>query len=207
MNLLDLQRIASPSFVPTVYDILRSYEPTSTTTTHNYNVGGVDFEMYDTGGRQLLEAENFPQCLEQISDKVDAIIFVASLAAYDETCSNGTNCMAEALEKFKYIVTNPPFVDMPIVLILNKHDIFAQKISHSDIISHGFTDYSGPPMDSDYGANYFINKFEEHVLIGGEGAFACHVHCGTNSNSILHFCDSLTREILDQLLQQDISRV
>ncbi len=77
--------------------------------------------------------------------------------------------MVEALNLFGSIVKNAYFAKTPIMLFLNKKDIFEEKIQYSDIVkvSH-FNDYGGPPNDFDYGVLYFIQKFEEQL----EGEFS-----------------------------------
>ena len=72
--------------------------------------------------------------------------------------------MVEALNLFGSIVKNAYFEKKPIMLFLNKKDIFAEKIQFSDIqkVPH-FSDYGGPRKDFDYGVLYFIQKFEEEM--------------------------------------------
>ena len=131
-----------------------------------YNIEGTDFEVCDVGG-QRAERRKWINCFTD----VNAVIFVAALSEYDQKLAEAKlqNRMVEALNLFGSIVKNAYFEKTPIMLFLNKKDIFEEKIQYSDIgkVSH-FNDYGGPPNDFDYGVLYFIQKFEEQL----EGEFS-----------------------------------
>ena len=59
-----------------------------------------------------------------------AVIFVASLSCYDELMfeDDTVNCMVDSLDLFKEICNLQWFVDTPIILFLNKKDLFEKKI-------------------------------------------------------------------------------
>jgi hypothetical protein len=76
---------------------------------------------------------------------LDAIIFVASLAAYDQKLQkdedeNETNRMKDALDLFKSICNNSLLKNASIILLLNKLDIFEKKIQSTPIARH-FPEY------------------------------------------------------------------
>ncbi len=134
-------------------------------TLERYNIEGTEFEVCDVGG-QRTERRKWLQCFID----VNAVIFVAALSEYDQKLAEAKlqNRMVEALNLFGSIAKNAYFERKPIMLFLNKKDIFEEKIQYSDIgeVSH-FNDYGGPPNDFDYGVLYFIQKFEEQL----EGEF------------------------------------
>ncbi len=92
--------------------------------------------------------------------------------------------MVEALNLFGSIVKNAYFEKTPIMLFLNKKDIFEEKIQFSDIgkVPH-FSDYGGPPNDFDYGVLYFIQKFEEQLESEFNDNFI-HVTNATDTNNM-----------------------
>lgn len=163
--LTDVKRISSPNYIPTEDDVLKARLRTTQVVVERYNIEGINFEIFDVGG-QRTERRKWINCFND----VNAVIFVAALSEYDQKLAEAKtqNRMVEALNLFGSIVKNAYFEKTPIMLFLNKKDIFAEKIQHSDIGKVDFfNDYGGPPDDFDYGVLYFIQKFEEQL----EGEF------------------------------------
>jgi hypothetical protein len=71
-------------------------------------------------------------------------VFVASLSAYDQMMieNNTKNRMEDSLELFASISNNPLLAKMQFILLLNKRDLFEEKITKSSIIDY-FPDYPG----------------------------------------------------------------
>jgi len=65
-----------------------------------------------------------------VFDDVTAIIYVASLSEYDQYCEEDgeTNRMIESMNVFKDVINNKWFTETPIMLFLNKVDLFDDKI-------------------------------------------------------------------------------
>lgn len=178
----DLTRIASPTYIPTEYDILISRVRTTQVTVERYLIDGIEFEVYDAGG-QRSERRKWVNCF----DNVDAVIFVAALSEYDQTLAEARrhNRMIEALNLFSSVVKNAHFAETSIMLFLNKKDIFAEKIMYSNIAdSPFFSDYAGPAKDFDHGVLYFIQKFEEHLDEDEFNDSFIHVTCATDTNNM-----------------------
>lgn len=196
--LQDLSRIASPTYIPTEYDVLISRVRTTQVTVERYQVDDVQLEVYDVGG-QRAERRKWVNCF----DNVDAIIFVAALSEYDQTLAEAQrhNRMIEALTLFDSVVKNAHFADTSIMLFLNKKDIFAEKILYSNIAdSPFFSDYAGPPKDFDHGVLYFIQKFEEHLEEDEFKDSFIHVTCATDTNNMNFVLDSAKTIILTENL-------
>jgi guanine nucleotide-binding protein G(i) subunit alpha len=72
------------------------------------------------------------------------IIYVASLSEYNQKCyeDDMTNRMLESLEVFEELLNSELFKGIPILLLLNKLDIFTQKIAKKDL-SCVFPEYKG----------------------------------------------------------------
>jgi len=179
--LQDLNRIAAPSFKPTMQDILLARVRTTQVVMERYRIDGIDFEMYDVGG-QRSERRKWIDCF----DSVDAVIFVAALSEYDQSLaeSRRTNRMTEALDLFRSVCNNRAFANTSIMLFLNKKDIFAEKILYSDIAAQRpFADYAGPPKDFDHGVLYFIQKFKDCLIEEEFNDSFIHVTCATDTNN------------------------
>jgi hypothetical protein len=113
--------------------------------------------LVDVGG-QRTERRKW---IHLFQDKVDAVIFCVSLADYDLLLREDgvTNRMKESLELFSETVNSPIFVDVYCFLLLNKQDIFEEKILTKDPNDYGFDDYTGG-LNKEAAKRYFRKKFE-----------------------------------------------
>jgi guanine nucleotide-binding protein subunit alpha, other len=66
--------------------------------------------------------------------------------------------MHEAMMLFESLANGEWFKRKPIMLFLNKMDLFRTKLPLSPIVKH-FPDYSGSPTDFDTAAKYFGDRF------------------------------------------------
>jgi signal recognition particle receptor subunit beta len=193
----DIARIASPHFRPNNQDILNARVKTTTVSKEKYRLNyNVDFEMFDVGG-QRSERRKWIECFDDVY--LDAIIFVAALSEYDQNLaeSRSTNRMVEALEMFRYVANNRAFRrGTPLMLFLNKKDIFGEKIMYTNIADQTpFHDYGGEPQNYDEGVLYFIQKFKECRNGGEFGDDYIHVTCATDTNNMEFVLDS-TRQTM-----------
>ena len=76
MNQLD--RIASPHYVPTQQDVLRTRVKTTGIIETQFTFKGLHFKMFDVGG-QRSERKKWIHCFEGVT----AIIFCVALSGYD----------------------------------------------------------------------------------------------------------------------------
>jgi len=97
------------------------------------------FKVVDVGG-QRNERKKWIHCF----DDVKAIIFIESLAAYNQVLfeDGKKNRMTESLELFKDISNRPAFKDTPIFLFLNKKDLFEIMCKETDL-NVCFPEYTG----------------------------------------------------------------
>lgn len=86
--------------------------------------------MVDVGG-QRNERRKWIHCFEDVT----AIIFVAALSEYDQVLEedNKTNRMIESLKLFEDTINNDWFNRKPVILFLNKVDLFEKKLQHSSL--------------------------------------------------------------------------
>jgi guanine nucleotide-binding protein G(i) subunit alpha len=82
--------------------------------------------------------------LNKVFKGVTGMVYVASLSEFDQSCYEDdiTNRMLESLELFEDLLLENNFKETPILLLLNKLDIFTQKISKKDL-SCVFPEYKG----------------------------------------------------------------
>ncbi len=68
------------------------------------------------------------------------------------------NQMHEAMMLFESLVNGEWFKNKPIILFLNKIDLFREKIAVSPVSTH-FPEYKGKDTDADAAGEYFANRF------------------------------------------------
>jgi len=109
----------------------------------------------DVGG-QRNERKKWIHCF----DDVKAIVFIESLAAYNQVLfeDGNKNRMIESLELFKDISNRPSFKDTPIFLFLNKKDLFEQEIRQVDL-RKTFPNYDGG-LDYDRALDFIAREFK-----------------------------------------------
>lgn len=95
--------------------------------------------MVDVGG-QRGERKKWIHCF----DDVTAVMFICSLSEYDEVLQEDRrrNRMKEALQLFGGLTKMDFFRDVPLLLFLNKVDLFKQKITQVDL-GQFFPSYKG----------------------------------------------------------------
>jgi len=140
----DIMRVADIEFMPTDQDIVYVRYRTTGVIESKFNISGSNFHIFDVGGQQS-ERKKWIHCFEHVT----AVIFVASLSCYDELMfeDDTTNCMHDSLELFKEICNLQWFVTTPIILFLNKKDLFEKKI-HIIPLSTCFAEYTRKPVAS-----------------------------------------------------------
>ena len=76
-NMID--RMASPDYMPTDQDILRSRVKTTGITETTFKVGELTYKLFDVGG-QRSERKKWIHCFENVT----ALVFLVSLSEYDQ---------------------------------------------------------------------------------------------------------------------------
>lgn len=65
---------------------------------------------------------------------------------------------------FESLANGEWFRNKPIILFLNKDDLFRAKISHSPVPTHLFADFQGPRNDYESAATFFAWRFQSIAL-------------------------------------------
>lgn len=74
-----IDRMASPGYLPTDQDILRSRVKTTGITETTFKVGELTYKLFDVGG-QRSERKKWIHCFENVT----ALVFLVSLSEYDQ---------------------------------------------------------------------------------------------------------------------------
>lgn len=173
-----LDQIAEPKYVPNVQDILRIRSKTSGVAEQKFQINNNIFNIIDVGG-QRSERRKWIHCFNDVT----SIIFFVSLSEYDQRLSEDetTNRMSESFKLFKDITNYKSFqMDMPIILFLNKADLFKAKIEKIPLNIY-FKEYTGKNEFDE--ARKYIEKSLFELAPKGRQIF-CHTTIATDTDNI-----------------------
>jgi len=119
------------------------------------------FKVVDVGG-QRNERKKWIHCF----DDVKAIVFIESLAAYNQVMfeDGNKNRMHESIELFKDIANRKIFADTPLFLFFNKKDLFEKMCLETDL-KICFPEYEGG-KDVQKALAYVEKKFRDQLPAG-----------------------------------------
>eukprot|EP00762_Andalucia_godoyi_P007693 ANDGO_07942.mRNA.1 Guanine nucleotide-binding protein subunit alpha len=152
-----VERVFSDNYVPTVKDVLHARVKTTGITEMCFSYGGLNFRLVDVGG-QRSERKKWIHCFAHVT----ALIFVTSLSEYDQKCyeDNTTLRMKESLLLFDDMCNKQWFADTPIILFLNKTDLFEEKLAQGIDLKVCFPDYNGG-LNPAVARKFLAEKFVE----------------------------------------------
>jgi len=135
-----IEDILSERYVPTEQDIFRCRTRSTGVLEEEFNIEGNLFHLVDVGG-QRNERKKWIHCFSGVT----SLLFVVALSEYDLVLfeDGKTNRMAEALSVFEDVANNQHLKKIPVMLFLNKRDLFAEKIEKKIPITLAFPDYRG----------------------------------------------------------------
>eukprot|EP01100_Stratorugosa_tubuloviscum_P007142 TRINITY_DN299_c0_g4_i1.p1 TRINITY_DN299_c0_g4~~TRINITY_DN299_c0_g4_i1.p1 ORF type:complete len:352 (+),score=164.80 TRINITY_DN299_c0_g4_i1:53-1108(+) len=185
----EIDRIANVNYIPSDADILRVRIRTSGIVEVCFQISDFYFRIFDVGG-QRSERKKWLHCF----DSATAIIFVVALSEYDLFLEENVsiNRMQESLRLFDDIINNNWFAATPIILLLNKKDLFEEKINRVDP-KICFSDYNGGLNKEK--AQLFIQKKYTATNLNSERQLFTHFTCATDTQNI-KVVFSATREII-----------
>uniref|UniRef100_A0A3Q4B8K7 Uncharacterized protein n=1 Tax=Mola mola TaxID=94237 RepID=A0A3Q4B8K7_MOLML len=114
-------------------------------------------QLYDVGG-QRSERRKWLSCF----DCIHAVLFVVALSSYDMTLVEvpSVNRLQESLELFRSICSNTVFMRTSLILLMNKTDLFQEKILHSGRHLRCYlSSYKGADGDVDAAAQHITASF------------------------------------------------
>jgi len=174
----NLDRIVKPDYTPTIEDLLRCRAKTAGIQDLTLEIEHNRFIIVDVGG-QRSERKKWIHCFQDVT----AVLFFVALSEYDLKLyeDEETNRMHESLKLFDEICNSKWFVNIPIILFLNKMDLFQEKIKKINI-TEAFPDYTGS-QDCDAASNYIQNQFVALNENPEKGVYP-HFTCATNTDCI-----------------------
>ncbi|ORY62715.1 G protein alpha-subunit [Leucosporidium creatinivorum] len=190
-------RIGAHDYVPTDQDILRSRVKTTGLTEERFQVGLLQYVVFDVGG-QRSERKKWIHCFEN----VNVLIFLVAISEYDQTLyeDSDINRMNEAAGLFESISNSRWFAQSSVILFLNKTDLFKAKLITSPIYEY-YSDFEGA---SDYAtaSAYMQSKFTP--LYRNHEARPLHVHftCATDTEQLKVVFNAVEQSIMAASIEE-----
>ncbi|XP_075147628.1 guanine nucleotide-binding protein subunit alpha-14-like [Haematobia irritans] len=191
----NIDRISSPSYIPTEDDILHVRAATTGLVEYTFKVKNVEFRMVDVGG-QRSERKKWLNCF----DDVKAIIFLTAISEYDQTLSeaDSLNRLEESINVFKSISSYKWFDGTSIVLFFNKIDLLREKIMYSDLNKY-FPAFQGRRHDYDEAKDFIYKLF---IGVNPKRRLYTHFTCATDTENIKVVFDAVRDTILSARLNR-----
>ncbi|KIW94307.1 uncharacterized protein Z519_05623 [Cladophialophora bantiana CBS 173.52] len=185
----NINRMFEPDWLPNDQDMLHARLRTTGITETVFELQQLTFRMMDVGG-QRSERKKWIHCFEG----VQCLLFMAALSGYDQCLVEDVNAnqMHEALMLFESLVNGEWFKDKPIILFLNKIDLFREKLPISPLSAY-FPDYTGKDGDEEAAKQFFANKFRS-------------INRNSNREIYIHFTNATDTNLLKKTMEdvQDI---
>ena len=127
---------------------------------------------------------------------------MAASSEYDQVLfeDSKVNRLTEAISLFTETCNSKWFVNTPMILFLNKKDLFEEKVKVKSIRSSPeFEDYKGEEHSYEDGVNYFKDKFLE-VNTNPNRTIYSHVTCATDTANVRVVFDACKDIILRESL-------
>lgn len=155
-------------------------------------------EIVDCGGSSACRRK-WPIVFGSVSPS-DIIVFVVALDSFLSTTNEGgetKNVMKQSLEMFEEICKNEKLKSNPLILVLNKMDLFFPAISRkSELLSNVFPDFSGDDGHSAF--DFVCEKFRS--VAGSRNIFTL---CSSSTDltvphPLLPFLEGREESVADQ---------
>jgi len=170
--------IFTEDYVPEDQDILQMRQQTRGITCKHFMMDTMSVKMYDVGGQRGMR-QHWIDCFSDVG----AIMFIASLAEYDQFLmeDSSVNRLNETLDVFESLINLRKFRKCPVFLFLNKEDIFKEKVVRIDIKKY-HSKYKGG-LNYDEGLKFIGEEFAARKK-GKDSGLYKHVTTATNTESV-----------------------
>ncbi|XP_028314957.1 guanine nucleotide-binding protein subunit alpha-12a [Gouania willdenowi] len=163
----NLDRIGQLNYNPSKQDILFARKATKGIVEHDFVIKKIPFKMVDVGG-QRSQRQKWFQCF----DGITSILFMVSSSEYDQVLMEDrrTNRLVESMNIFETIVNNKLFLNVSIILFLNKTDLLVEKIRTVDIRKN-FPEFRGDPCRLEDVQAFLVQSFSRKRRNRGKPLF------------------------------------
>jgi len=188
--------VSQPGYIPSEQDVLRSRVRTTGIVENEFIIDSNRFKMFDVGG-QRNERKKWIHCFSDVT----AVLFVAALSEYDCVLyeDEDTNRMDEALTLFEEVCSSRWFKKTSIILMLNKRDLFAEKIVNVDL-KVCFPLYDGP-QEYEAAVGFIQDQFESKKSSPSTQIYT-HITCATDKNNMRNVFNDVKDIVIRKSLQE-----
>lgn len=163
------------AWVPTVDECIRARVRTCGVVEQDITYQGTVFRLYDCGGQRAERRKWMHQFAH-----VSAVVFVAASSEYDQCLfeDNHTNRLQESVKLFEETCNSKWFSNSPVVLFLNKRDLFEEKFAQRRIPINASGLFPSAPSDcSDVqaGLDWVASQFTSVVHTPNQQVFVHHI--------------------------------
>jgi GTPase SAR1 family protein len=191
----NIARVASPEYLPSEADLMHTRKPTVGLVETSFTLDGVKFVLIDVGG-QRNERKKWMGAFSSVT----LILFVAAISEYDEVLEEDekTNRMIETLNLFGQVCNSGWFgeTNPPMMLFLNKSDLFREKLSRVSL-STLFPEYTGG-SDPEAGMEFLEQRFLQEKKANGD--VYTHRSVATSSENMNALLSVVTTLVIEQNL-------
>ncbi|KAH8814588.1 guanine nucleotide binding protein, alpha subunit [Flagelloscypha sp. PMI_526] len=181
----ELDRIASPRYLPSDEDINHCSTATGGVTKYQRTVGQLNYIIWDVDG-QRGQRRKWMNCFETIT----ATIFVVPVSSYDEKNPSGpNNAIEQSVTLFDEVCNSTWLKDTPIILLFNDIAPFSDKPS-STPLSHDIISFSG-------GSDFHNKLVERFATLNPNPQREVYVHWIEPDGGDLKGKETVTKFILD----------
>jgi hypothetical protein len=192
-----------PKWIPSVEDCVRSRTRTSGIVELEFTLEGQKYRVLDAGG-QRAERRKWIHAFEGVT----ALIFVASLTEYDETLfeDRTKNRLQESLEVFDETVNSKYFLTTPVLLFLNKTDLFIEKYVRKGVplnVSGLFPD--APPYTPEFpkAIAWISDQYRARRVKSDPSLLVIHTTTAVDSSSI----DQVFQDVKSIILERSLAEM
>ena len=150
--------------------------------------------VYDVAGQRTFRNK----WIEYFESDISAVIYIAALSSYDQNLieDGSVNRIEDSIELLNDICNHPMLIHLPVILLLNKYDVFQQKIEYSSISDHfpEFQEYQNEKNAKDF----FVKKFE--MVINEDRKLFKHYTTNTDSKLMKFVISAVFKIVLDSVL-------
>ncbi|KAI5293973.1 hypothetical protein KEM52_004927 [Ascosphaera acerosa] len=191
-----IDRLFEPNWLPNNNDMLHARLRTTGITETLFELEHANFRMMDVGG-QRSERKKWIHCFEG----VNCLLFMVALSGYDQCLleDQTANQMHEAMMLFEALVNGDWFKTKPVILFLNKVDLFKAKLDKSPIHRH-FPDFQCPEGNYAVASAYFADKFKNMARLPDREVY----HHFTNATDTTLLSVTM-KSVQDMIIQKNLN--
>lgn len=194
----------APDYVPSHDDILRTRQATAGVIETKFVIEKSMFEFIDVGG-QRGERRKWIHCFDHIS----AMFYVSSLSGYSQVLDEDTtqNRLRESLSLFRGLLGLPWFARTPVILFLNKDDVFREKIKKIPL-QNFFAEFKPAPgvdiydESRDFIKDLFI--FQARNVAQFLGSVYPHITNATNTDNIKYVWEDARKIVIAKSIENSL---